>query len=227
VTLAPYVIALGPNPPNMVDFQNQRDVLIRCAKLRSSTLDKLNLIDYMLDPKHMNEFEFIPPPAGPDLPGLQAALAGDLDVIADAASFAINNVKEAREPETYMAEIEHVPGFRLTALPPNLPRHTGPVVALPPNAMPNLVGMPAAPLISLLSCVNMEGVDHCLGFLGAELDPLGTDARPLADFFFLVLRSGATPEVRGDPNPPGAVIRSQFPPVGVEVTPGAVFIIEA
>lgn len=122
VTLAPYSIALGPIPPNIADIENQRDVLIRCAKLRSLTLDKLNLIDYMLDVKHMDEFEIIPPPEGPDLSALQASLARDRDAIADAASFAINNIKQARDPEIYMREVKGVEGFKLTALPTNLPK---------------------------------------------------------------------------------------------------------
>lgn len=132
VTLAPYAIALGPTPPNIADIERQRDVLIRCAKLRSQTRDKLNLIDYMLDPTHREEFE-IAPPDGPDLPALQAALAGDLDIIDDAASFAIDNVKKAREPEVFMKEVRHVQAFKLTALPPNLPKHIGPSPLPPPQ----------------------------------------------------------------------------------------------
>jgi hypothetical protein len=132
VTLAPYAIALGPPPPNMADFEHQRDVLIRCAKLRSQTLDKLNLIDYMLDPDHTAEFTIVAPPDGPDLAALLAALAGDLDVIADAASFALDNAKTACDPETFMRQIKHVAGFTLTPLPSNLPAHTGP----PPSPSP-------------------------------------------------------------------------------------------
>jgi len=132
VTLAPYVIALGPDPPNVAEFEHQRDILIRCAKLRSQTLDKLNLIDYILDPNHMNEFEIVPPPQGPDLAGLQAALAGDLDVIAETASFAINNIKRACDPETFMRQVKGIADFKLTALPANLPEHTGGTVAAPP-----------------------------------------------------------------------------------------------
>ncbi len=135
VTLAPYAIALGPPPPNIADFEHQRDVLIRCAKLRSQTLDKVNLIDYILDPDHMAEFAIVPPPDGPDLPALQAALAGDLDVIAEAASFAMDNAKTACDPETFMRTIKNVPGFTLTPLPSNLPAHTGPP-APPPVAPP-------------------------------------------------------------------------------------------
>jgi hypothetical protein len=85
----------------------------------------LNLIDYILDPDHMNEFEIIPLPAGPDLPALRAALDGDLAVIADSATFSIENIKKACGPEQYMKEVKGVPDFKLTTLPGNLPKHTG------------------------------------------------------------------------------------------------------
>ncbi len=93
-------------------------------------------------------------------------------------------------------------------------------VAPPPaNAMPNLVGQLTAPVLHLLACVNLEDVDHCLAFLGESLNGLGLDARELGEFFFLVLRSGATLDVQGDPNPPGARIKAQSPLPGVPVEP--------
>jgi hypothetical protein len=142
VTLAPYRVALGPTPPNLAEIEHQRDVLIRCAKLRAQTLDKLNLIEYILDPNHMNEFEIVPPPpTGPDLPALQAALAGDLDVIAQTASYATNNIKEAREPEKYMNDIKGISGFKFTALPTNLPRHTGGPIVVPSIQVRSLRGL--------------------------------------------------------------------------------------
>lgn len=131
VTLAPYAIALGPNPPNIIEFEHQRDVLIRCAKLRARTIDMLNLVDYILDPKHMDEF--VPTPNGPDLPTLQASLAEDLDVIAKAAAHAINNIKEAYEPESYMKVVKGKADFKLTTLPSNMPKHTG---GVPPELPP-------------------------------------------------------------------------------------------
>jgi hypothetical protein len=100
-----------------------------------------------------------------------------------------------------------------------------PLPPLAPNAMPALVGLPAEPVVDILSCVNLEGVDHCLGFLGPSVNVLA-NPRGLADFFFVVTRSGARPDVRGDASQPGAIVRSQFPPATVEVTPGAEFIIE-
>jgi hypothetical protein len=136
VTLAPYVVALGPEPPNLADLEHQRDVLMRCAKLRTLTMDRLNLLDYMLSPDHMAEFAIIKPPAGPDLPALQASLSRDLDAIADAASFAIDKPKEARLPETFMREIKGVQGFTLTAFPTDIAQHTG-----GNRVVPNFVGM--------------------------------------------------------------------------------------
>lgn len=136
VTLAPYVIALGPRPPNIADMEKQRTVLMRCAKLRNHALDTLNLVEYVLNPAHRDEFAIIQPPSGPDLPALQASLAGDLDIISEAASFAINNLKDAVEPETYMRRIKGVADFKLTSLPPNFAKHTGGNLVVP-----NFVGM--------------------------------------------------------------------------------------
>jgi hypothetical protein len=130
VTLAPYAIALGPNPPNAAELEHQRDVLIRCARLRLSTMDKQNLVDYILDPRHSAEFA-VEEMNGLDLPALQAAFGADLEVIADAASFAIDNPKEARAPEDFMRQIKGVADFTLTALPANLPSHVGVVTTAP------------------------------------------------------------------------------------------------
>jgi hypothetical protein len=131
VTLAPYVLAMGPEPPNEADLAHQRDVLVRCAKLRSQSLDKMNLLEYMLDPRHIREFDITPPPAGPDLRAILAGVALDLDLIADAASFAINDPKNALFPETYAREKRGLASYALTDLPDPLPAHVGPSVAVP------------------------------------------------------------------------------------------------
>jgi hypothetical protein len=184
VTLAPYAIALGPEPPNIIDFEHQRDVLIRCAKLRSQTLDKLNLIDYILDPDHMSEFEIVPPPAGPDLPALQAALASDLDVIADAASFAINDVKRACDPVTFMREIKGVADFKLTPLPLNLPAHTGGLQPAPPSQ-----GMFTIPNWQTMDEVNAAGQNPDLNIVVmAQFD----DTRPTGTIISISPPAGTT-----------------------------------
>lgn len=93
-----------------------------------------------------------------------------------------------------------------------------------PNAMPDLVGELAEPLLGIAACVNMENVDHCLAFLRDELvrTPLRNhESRAIANFFFFITRNGANLRVQGNPNPAGATVRAQFPPAGVLVTPGA------
>jgi hypothetical protein len=121
--LLPYVIANGPQPPNKEDLQHQHDILVRCAKLRSQAYDRLNLIDYMTDPAHRGEF--VADPQGPDLGKLMAGISQDLDIISDAASFAIDNPKEALEPEPYAQTKKGLTGYTLTLLPANLPNHVG------------------------------------------------------------------------------------------------------
>jgi hypothetical protein len=124
--LLPYIIANGPQPPNREDLQHQHDVLVRCAKLRSQTLDRQNLIDYMTQPAH--RVEFIADPQGPDLAKLMADISQDLDVISEAASFAIDNPKQALEPEPYAQQhgiTKDGAPYTLTLLPANLPKHTG------------------------------------------------------------------------------------------------------
>lgn len=186
VTLAPYVVALGPPPPNVAEFEHQRDVLMRCAKLRSQTMDKLNLIDYILDPNHIGEFEIVPPPAGPDLAALQGALAGDLDVIADAASFAINNIKEARDPVTFMREIKGVASFKLTALPTNLPEHTGGTVAAPPATTPS------GTLFTIPNWRTMNEVDDQGGTLNIVVKAQFDDTRPTGTIVSIIPPAGTT-----------------------------------
>jgi hypothetical protein len=129
VTLAPYIIANGPPPLNRADLEHQHDVLARCAKLRSATLDKQNLVDYILDPAHREEFEIVA--GGPDLAALSSGLANDLDIIAQAASFAIDNPKEALDPESFGRNKNGLAAYALTILPPNMPNHRGATVTIP------------------------------------------------------------------------------------------------
>jgi hypothetical protein len=119
--LLPWIIANGPNPPNAADLDHQRDVLKSCAKLRSQVIDRLNVIEYMVDPAHSSEFVMATGDAD-RLGKLHAAISGDYDMIQDAASFAINNAKLAAEPETYARTVKGMAGYSLTVLPPDLPK---------------------------------------------------------------------------------------------------------
>jgi len=129
VTLAPYVIASAPMPPNKADLEHQHDILARCAKLRSATIDRQNLVDYILDTAHRDEFDT--PVGGPDLAALSAGLANDLDIIAQAASFAIDSPKDALDPESFARQKKGIAGYALTILPANMPNHRGSTVVVP------------------------------------------------------------------------------------------------
>lgn len=127
--LMPWVVANGPNPPNAADLDHQRDVLKTCAKLRSQVQDRLNLLEYMTDPEHSGEF--IMAPTDPDrLSKLHATVGADYDLILEAASFAIDNAKDAVEPETYAQTKKGMAGYALTMLPADLPKR---IASLPPT----------------------------------------------------------------------------------------------
>jgi len=124
--LLPYIVANGPQPPNKEDLQHQHDVLVRCAKLRSQSMDRLNFIDYVTDPTHRREF--VVDPQVPDLSKVMAGLSQDLDIISEAASFAIDNPKQALEPEQYAQKngiMKDGAPYTLTLLPSPLPQHIG------------------------------------------------------------------------------------------------------
>ncbi|SEQ40325.1 hypothetical protein [Microlunatus flavus] len=99
VTLAPIGIALGPPPLNAVDIQHAQDVLMYCAHRRSTLLDDLNLMEFIGD--HTSRYDF---PAGVTPADIRAAGAGfqaDLDLIAQAASAAVNSPADATMPAEY------------------------------------------------------------------------------------------------------------------------------
>src|SRR6266498_1630277 len=124
------------------------------------------------------------PPDGPDLAALQAALAGDLDVIAEAASFAINNIKDARDPETFMRQIKGVADFKLTSLPLNLPAHTG--GPRPPTPSGTLFTIPNW---QTMDEVNAAGQDPNLNLVVlAQFD----DTRPTGTIVSIVPPPGTT-----------------------------------
>lgn len=116
VTLAPTAIAKGPLPPNAAELEHAQDVLVACAKARSRLLDKINLLEYILD--NTSRFEFA---GGADRAAVQKAVEdfqADLDLVADCASTAIRSPAEAAMPATYAKKNHSVyPRARLPVLP--------------------------------------------------------------------------------------------------------------
>ncbi|RWO22126.1 PASTA domain-containing protein [Mesorhizobium sp.] len=127
VTLAPIAIAKGPLPPNSAELEHAQDVLVACSKARSRLLDKINLLDYILD--NTSRFEFT---GGADRTAVQKALDDfqvDLDLVADCASTAIRSPAQAAMPATYAKNIGSAyPRAELPVLP--VPKG-GKMVAVP------------------------------------------------------------------------------------------------
>ncbi len=121
-----YSVLPLPNPPTFADLQLQKDVLAECARLRGLDLVIINDIDYIVN----NSAQFIDATDTTKYPLTQWRndLGNDLDTIAAAASFAINNPASAKMPVT------------TTPLPLSLPQRLK-GVPLPPPA-PTFVTIP-------------------------------------------------------------------------------------
>jgi len=112
VQALPYAVAEGPPPPNEQDLQRQLDVLARCATLRSTMLDNLNLVTYVL--AHPDQYEFAEGTVA-YLQDVTAALGRDLQQISETASHATNHPGDAQWPEVFKAPEG---GYRFTVLDP-------------------------------------------------------------------------------------------------------------
>jgi hypothetical protein len=133
VQLLPWILANGPNPPNAADLEHQRDVLKSCATMRSKVIDCLNLLEYYMDPLHKDDFENLPD-YSENISKAHGGFNSDYDIIESAASYAIDNAKQAVEPETYARTVKNMAGYTLTTLPPLPKRVAGTVqfVKVPP-----------------------------------------------------------------------------------------------
>jgi hypothetical protein len=101
-TLAPITIANGPPPSNAADIQHAQDVLILCAKDRSRILDQLNLVEFIS--QNVARYDFAAPTTPADIVKAFTGLQADLDLVAAAASQAINHVSEALTPAEFAAK---------------------------------------------------------------------------------------------------------------------------
>lgn len=132
----PASICEGPMPPNAQDLETQRAVLVRCALLRSQTLDLLNTLSYLtLKP---DRFEFGPSTLSTnEVSALRSQVAGDLAQINRAASNAINDPAKATDPENIPTQ----GAYTFAAIPSDrLPRPKGADL----TQVPNLSGISTA-----------------------------------------------------------------------------------
>jgi hypothetical protein len=118
VTLTPIAIANGPIPPNAAEIQHAQDILVLCAKQRSQILDGLNLMDHMTH--ESDRYDFPPSTSRADIVKAFNGYQFDLDLVGDAAAFAIDHVAEAMTPSEFAIKTGRTPypqGVPPTAIP--------------------------------------------------------------------------------------------------------------
>jgi hypothetical protein len=133
VTLAPITIAKGPAPLTSVQIQHSEDVLTFCAKQRSTQLDRLNQLQYILDnPSH---FDFSNGASQTAIQHAASDTQDDLDLIASCANAAINDPGNAKLPADF-AQTEQTT-YPKSTMPDPLPTA---VAAIPQVAVPDVLG---------------------------------------------------------------------------------------
>lgn len=99
VALAPVVIANGPIPPNAAEIEHAQDVLVLCAKERSEILDGMNMMEFIM--QHPSRYDFAAPTTPADIAKAFRNYQFDLDLVASAASQAINDPSKAMTPAAF------------------------------------------------------------------------------------------------------------------------------
>jgi hypothetical protein len=97
--LAPTVIASGPLPLNAAETEHAQDVLVFCARQRSSILDSLNLMDAIIQTP--TKYVFTPPVTIVAVKAASTGFQADLDTIAATASEAMNHPAKAKLPADF------------------------------------------------------------------------------------------------------------------------------
>jgi hypothetical protein len=100
--LAPTVIANGPLPPNAAETEHAQDVLVNCARQRSTILDNLNLMDAIIQTP--GRYSFTAPITMADVRAAALGYQADLDTVASAASAAMNHPSTAKMPADFASE---------------------------------------------------------------------------------------------------------------------------
>jgi|GEM_PF-2028775 hypothetical protein len=193
VTLAPVAIAQGPLPPNSVDIEHAQDVLVACSKARSRNLDKINLLDYILD--NQSRFEFT---GGADPNSLQTALddfQSDLELVADCASLAIRSPEQAAFPAIHGTNVGSIyPKAKLPVLP-----------------VPKAAKMVAVP--NVLGCKNWDECNQAIVNAGLVAEQAHASIEPGEVFKVLDVSPLAGTNV-----PEGSVVRIVTQPAKVIVS---------
>lgn len=117
-TLSPLTIAEGPLPLNPAEVQHCQDILIFCARERTSRLDQLNLLSWIYE--HPERFDWTGSASEDDLVNASRNVQADLDLVASCASWSINDPAAAEYPAGYATRQGTV--YPLAVMPAPLPK---------------------------------------------------------------------------------------------------------
>jgi hypothetical protein len=212
VTLAPISIANGPTPPNIADLELAQDIVISCAKQRSTILDNQNLLNYMAQNPLRYDF-----PKGVTRDTLIKASLGfeaDLTLIGRVASRAINDPTKAISALDYSKE-KNIP-YPQGTLPDPMPtlKATGKTTQA---ALPNFVG---------LSLDKIDSIAQEAGVVIDEYVPGGPEDTNAGTSIQLMLTGGGD----GGWNPhtkDQIIVKWQNTPPGTPISKGMVVLIAA
>ncbi len=115
--LAPMAIANGPLPLNAADSEHAQDVLVRCARQRSAAMDSMNLMDAIM--QSPQRYAFVPAVSMADIAAASAGYQADLDIVASAASAAMNHPASAKMPAEFAVALgqQFPKGIQPTPMP--------------------------------------------------------------------------------------------------------------
>jgi hypothetical protein len=119
-TMSPITIALGPAPPNAIDYQHAQDVLTFCARERTSLLDQVNEAEWYLENQGNYDWTTTTVTVG-QLSEAVRMWQLDLNTLARAASVAMNDTLAAKLPAVYAQQVEGRQ-YRQTVMPEPMPK---------------------------------------------------------------------------------------------------------
>jgi hypothetical protein len=146
-TLSPITIAEGPLPLNEIQIQKAQDILKFCARERTSLLDQLNQLTWIIS--HPDKVEWANAASDKEIRDAARAVQVDLDTIADCAIAAINSPGDAVFPAVFAGAKGG--SYPSAVIPSKLPTPTPtstpatPATPIPTNKPfdPSLVGVRA------------------------------------------------------------------------------------
>ncbi|MFJ6900541.1 hypothetical protein [Streptomyces hokutonensis] len=234
-TLSPLSIAEAPLPDNEAQIQHAQDVLMFCARERTTLLDRLNLLEWIHD--HPERFDWAGAVPPEQIQSAARSVQNDLDLVAQCASAAIDHPASALMPATYAAAQTPPTTYPAGVVPAPLPQqHQQPASAT--ILIPSMIGMTNDDWEQAGQCLARNAsIDEVIAgtfFMnedGQGFHPVPSISRQALEFMqqHECQRQDISEKSEGeDPYPCDGdkVVTAQFPPPGTLVAPGTDLVLQ-